>query len=100
MKLNGLFEFSLRKTVRKMYKAGVYALVLLILVFSGILSYAKLILVLFAYIVPQDILLRSTCEELLIGWMRWVDSFLWILMLWFCFWLSFGFTWWWISSWL
>eukprot|EP00592_Proboscia_alata_P024895 CAMPEP_0194446234 /NCGR_PEP_ID=MMETSP0176-20130528/128317_1 /TAXON_ID=216777 /ORGANISM="Proboscia alata, Strain PI-D3" /LENGTH=1187 /DNA_ID=CAMNT_0039272911 /DNA_START=74 /DNA_END=3638 /DNA_ORIENTATION=- len=70
MKLNGLFEFSLGKTVREMYEAGVYALMLLILVFTGIWPYVKLVLMLFAYIVPQDILPQSTREELFV----WLDA--------------------------
>lgn len=48
-----LFSFTLANSVRDMWEAKVYALSLLIAVFSGMWPYLKLLLMLFCWIVPE-----------------------------------------------
>jgi hypothetical protein len=50
IQLPGLFEFSLGNTVTELYKAGIYPLLFLVVVFSGIWPYAKLLWMLYAWI--------------------------------------------------
>ena len=50
--LPGLFEFSLVNTVTEFYHAGIYPLLFLVVGFSGIWPYLKLILLLRAWIQP------------------------------------------------
>ncbi|GBG25388.1 Hypothetical Protein FCC1311_016062 [Hondaea fermentalgiana] len=47
-----VFAFSLANTVTEMYQAGVYILALLVLVWSGIWPYLKLVLLLVCWITP------------------------------------------------
>jgi hypothetical protein len=48
----GLFEFSLANTVIELYQAGIYPLLFLVVVFSGIWPYAKLLWMLYAWVTP------------------------------------------------
>jgi len=48
-----LFTFSLGKTVSEMYMAGIYPLLILIICFSGIWPYAKLLLMLHSWMRPS-----------------------------------------------
>jgi hypothetical protein len=52
IKLPALFAFSLGNTVREMYSAGIYPLLFLVVIFSGIWPYAKLLLMLYAWVMP------------------------------------------------
>lgn len=78
--------FSLGKTVTDMYHAQVYTLMTLVLVFSGIWPYVKLLLMLVSWISPVSIMSFETKEWLLIlldalGKYSLVDSFVLVLML-------------------
>eukprot|EP00536_Pseudo-nitzschia_multiseries_P008117 jgi/Psemu1/325071/estExt_fgenesh1_pg.C_2000022 len=48
----GLFEFSLTKTSKELYLAGIYPLLILVVCFSGIWPYAKLWLMLHSWMTP------------------------------------------------
>jgi hypothetical protein len=50
--LPSLFAFSLGNTVREMCRAGIYALMFLVVVFSGVWPYIKLVLMLFGWFAP------------------------------------------------
>lgn len=52
--LPGLFEFSLMNTITELYKAGIYPLLFLVVVFSGIWPYAKLLFMLHTWLKPYD----------------------------------------------
>jgi len=78
--------FSLGKTVREMYHAQVYSLMMLVLVFSGIWPYIKLILMGVAWFIPLSHCSLERREQLLIwldalGKYSLVDSFVLVLML-------------------
>ena len=47
--ISGLFQFSLGNTISELYGAGIYPLLFLVLVFSGIWPYAKLIWMLYIW---------------------------------------------------
>eukprot|EP00980_Cylindrotheca_fusiformis_P003483 scaffold781_cov132-Cylindrotheca_fusiformis.AAC.2 len=64
IRLPGLFEFSLVNTITEFYRAGIYPLLFLVLVFSGIWPYAKLLFMLRAWLKPHP---RSTREERLLN---------------------------------
>mmetsp|Transcript_18565 Transcript_18565/g.39041 ORF Transcript_18565/g.39041 Transcript_18565/m.39041 type:complete len:616 (-) Transcript_18565:672-2519(-) len=49
----GLFQFSLLKTAAELYGAGIYPLLVLIVCFSGIWPYAKLLLMLHSWMTPS-----------------------------------------------
>jgi hypothetical protein len=51
--LPGLFQFSLANTITEFYRAGIYPLLFLVVVFSGIWPYAKLLLMLSAWLKPH-----------------------------------------------
>ena len=79
-------DFSLGKTVGQMYDARVYSLMMLVLVFSGIWPYVKLIMMLVSWISPVSIISFEHRERLLIwldalGKYSLVDSFVLVLML-------------------
>lgn len=81
-----VFTFSLGKTVCEMYQARVYTLMVLVLVFSGIWPYVKLILMIFAWMTNEGWLSFERRERLLIwldafGKYSLVDSFVLVLML-------------------
>ncbi len=81
-----VFTFSLGKTVGEMYQAGVYTLMTLVLVFSGIWPYIKLLVMLIAWISNERWLSLARKEKLLIwldafGKYSLVDSFVLVLML-------------------
>ncbi|KAL7566843.1 hypothetical protein ACA910_021342 [Epithemia clementina (nom. ined.)] len=48
-KLPSLFEFTLVQTAREMWNAGIYPVFFLVVVFSGIWPYAKLVIMLFCW---------------------------------------------------
>lgn len=86
MSLPSLFAFSLGNTVREMYKAGIYALMFLVVVFSGIWPYIKLVLMLFGWFSPTrvlDIRRRGLMLFLLdsLGKFSLVDTFVLVLMM-------------------
>jgi len=81
-----IFTFSLGKTVSEMYHAKVYTLMMLVLVFSGIWPYVKMLLLLLSFVVPQVYLSLQKREKMLIwldalGKYSLVDSFVLVLML-------------------
>ena len=81
-----LFTFSLGKTVREMYEAKVYTLMTLVLLFSGIWPYVKLVLMIFSWVLPKEFLSLNKRENLLmlldaLGKYSLVDSFVLVLML-------------------
>jgi uncharacterized paraquat-inducible protein A len=81
-----VFTFSLGKTVSEMYQARVYTLMALVLIFSGIWPYVKLLLMLFAWSSNERWLIFERRERLLIwldafGKYSLVDSFVLVLML-------------------
>jgi len=85
-KLPSLFDFSLANSVIDMWEAKVYALALLIAVFSGAWPYTKLILLLFCWVVPLKILSRRKREWLLmaidaLGKWSLIDAFVLTLMM-------------------
>lgn len=49
----GIFQFSLSNTVSEMYMAGIYPLLILVLCFSGIWPYVKLLLMLYSWMIPS-----------------------------------------------
>jgi len=82
----GIFTFSLGKTVNEMYNARVYTLMILVLGFSGIWPYVKMVLLLLSFITPERYLALQKRESLLIwldalGKYSLVDSFVLVLML-------------------
>ena len=84
--LPNIFTFSLGKTVSEMYQAKVYTLMTLVLVFSGIWPYVKLLVMLSAWISSEKLLGFERRETLLIwldafGKYSLVDSFVLVLML-------------------
>jgi hypothetical protein len=54
IELPELFQFSLASTIHEFYKAGIYPLLALVVVFSGIWPYAKLLWMLHAWFQPQQ----------------------------------------------
>jgi hypothetical protein len=84
--LPSLFAFSLGNTVREMYKAGIYALMFLVVIFSGVWPYVKLVLMLFGWFAPTrvlDIWQRGRMLFLLdsLGKFSLVDTFVLVLMM-------------------
>ena len=80
------FTFSLGKTVSEMYQAKVYTLMTLVLVFSGIWPYVKLLLMLTAWFSNEKWVSFQRREKLLMwldafGKYSLVDSFVLVLML-------------------
>ena len=65
-----VFCFSLGKTVKEMYHAGVYTLMILVLLFSGIWPYIKLLSMLFSWVAPQSVFAIRKRGKVLI----WLDS--------------------------
>ena len=61
-----LFEFSLGNTVTEMYKAGVYILALLVLCWSGIWPYLKLVLLLVIWFASPKLLSIKTRGRMLV----------------------------------
>ena len=81
-----IFTFSLGKTVREMYEAKVYTLMTLVLLFSGIWPYVKLLLMMISWVLPKQLLSLNRRESLLmwldaLGKYSLVDSFVLVLML-------------------
>lgn len=86
LSIPSVFTFSLGKTVSEMYQAKVYTLMSLVLIFSGIWPYVKLLLMLFTWITNEKWLSHERRERLLIwldafGKYSLVDSFVLVLML-------------------
>jgi hypothetical protein len=54
IKLPALFGFSLLHTIKQLYNAGIYPLLALVVVFSGIWPYTKLFFMLHAWVTPAD----------------------------------------------
>jgi len=86
LSIPSIFTFSLGKTVSEMYHAKVYTLMMLVLVFSGIWPYVKMLLLLLSFVAPQLYLPLQKRERVLIwldalGKYSLVDSFVLVLML-------------------
>jgi hypothetical protein len=84
--LPAVTSFSLGKTVRDMFLANVYVLMSLVLLFSGIWPYVKLLLLLFSFTIPKSRFSVRRRETLLtwldaMGKYSLVDSFVLVLML-------------------
>ena len=82
----GVTSFSLGKTIRDMFHANVYILMSLVLIFSGIWPYVKLLLMFLSFTIPQSCFSVRRRESLLIwldalGKYSLVDSFVLVLML-------------------
>jgi len=80
-----VFNFSLVNTVTEMHKAGVYILALLVLVWSGIWPYLKLVLLLFCWVAPTRLLSVNTRGRMLVvfdalGKWCMIDIFLMVMM--------------------
>eukprot|EP01137_Pigoraptor_chileana_P010360 Opistho-2@59848 len=85
-KLPSLFDFSLGNSVRDMWVAEVYALSLLIAVFSGAWPYLKLMMLLLTWTLPVNILSRRRREQMLmaldvLGKWSLIDAFVLTLMM-------------------
>eukprot|EP01119_Soliformovum_irregulare_P012739 TRINITY_DN3330_c0_g1_i1.p1 TRINITY_DN3330_c0_g1~~TRINITY_DN3330_c0_g1_i1.p1 ORF type:complete len:1040 (-),score=250.66 TRINITY_DN3330_c0_g1_i1:70-3189(-) len=81
-----LFDFSLGDSVRQMWDAKVYALAILIGVFSGAWPYIKLLMMLLSWILPTKLISTKRRETLLmildaLGKWSLVDSFVMVLMM-------------------
>jgi len=81
-----LFAFSLGHTIEEMYSAGIWTLLLVVVVFSGIWPYLKLALMLVAWVAPPDFLSKSQRGDLLfsldaLGKFSLVDTFVLVLMM-------------------
>jgi hypothetical protein len=63
--LPGVYSFGLIDTAKNMLSAGIYPLFLLVVVFSGIWPYAKLLLMFSAWVAPPDVLSVKRREKLL-----------------------------------
>ena len=61
-----LFDFGLYNTAKDMLEARIYSLFLLVVGFSGIWPYAKLILMLVAWVTPESILSKDTRGTMLL----------------------------------
>lgn len=86
LKIPTITTFSLGKTVKEMYQASVYTLMLLVLVFSGIWPYVKLLMMMVAWTCPVTIISFDRREQILVwldalGKYSLVDSFVLVLML-------------------
>ena len=84
--LPSLFAFSLGNTVREFYHAGIWALLFLVLVFSGMWPNIKLKLMLFAWAAPERAMATERRERLLLsldalGKFSLVDTYVLVLML-------------------
>lgn len=84
--LPAMFTFSLLNTARDMWQAGIYPLFFLVLIMSGIWPYAKLLLMLVAWISPTTLLKPRTRERLLLaldalGKFALIDFLLFVLMM-------------------
>ncbi len=66
-RLPSLFDFTLAHSVTEMWKAEVYMLAVLILVFSGLWPYAKLVLVLGCWIAPRHLLPHRRREQMMMA---------------------------------
>ena len=81
-----LFNFGLINSIKEMCKAEVYFLALIVLLFSGIWPYLKLILMLISFVLPASILNKRKRENILMsldatGKWSILDSYVMILML-------------------
>jgi hypothetical protein len=81
-----LFSFSLFNTAKEMLQARIYPLFLLVLVFSGIWPYVKLLLLLFSWVAPKNALSVRRRGKLLLaldalGKFSLVDTYVMVLML-------------------
>lgn len=82
--LPSLFAFSLGNTAREMYYAGIYSLLFLVVGFSGIWPYAKLLLMLFGWCSNLLSLEQRGCMLFLLdalGKFSLVDTFVLVLMM-------------------
>lgn len=86
VKLPPLFAFSLGNTITQMYQAGIYPLLFLVLVFSGIWPYFKLLLMLLAWLIPIQASKSFQRKQLLLaldalGKFSLVDTYVLVLMM-------------------
>ena len=86
IQIPSLFDFGLINSIREMYKAKVYFLAFIVLVFSGIWPYLKLILMLISFALPASLLSKRKRENILMaldatGKWSILDSYVLILML-------------------
>jgi hypothetical protein len=84
--LPSLFAFSLGHTIEEMYNARIWALFLLVVVFSGIWPYLKLLLLLYAWVAPPTLVSQKRRGELLfsldaLGKFSLVDTFVLVVMI-------------------
>ena len=81
-----LSTFSLGETVRQLYQARAYALMLLVVIFSIVWPYVKLLLMLYSWVIPVSYLSLERRESLFtwmdaMGKYSLVDAFVLILVL-------------------
>ena len=86
MTLPSLFSFSLANTIVEMYHARIYTLLGIVVVFSGVWPYAKLLLIGLAWIAPKSILDSRQRERVLetldaLSKFSLVDTFVLVLMM-------------------
>jgi Paraquat-inducible protein A len=65
IRLPSLFSFSLGNTIREMYQAGIYVLLSIVVIFSGIWPYVKLLMMLLAWIAPESMFSAKNRGKLL-----------------------------------
>ncbi|KAK8895817.1 hypothetical protein M9Y10_013702 [Tritrichomonas musculus] len=80
-----MFDFSLINSIRDMWKAGTYALSILVAIMSCIWPYTKLILMLIVWMIPSTILRKKHRDRILrildeLGKWSLLDSYFMILM--------------------
>jgi len=63
---DAIYEFSLVSILHDMWSAGTYELLILIFTMSILVPYIKLLLMMFAWLTPQNILSVNTREKLLV----------------------------------
>jgi hypothetical protein len=86
VKLPSLFAFSLGNTIRQMYQARIYPLLFLVLVFSGVWPYLKLVLLLLGWMVSIPKRVTFQRKQLLLaldalGKFSLVDTYVLVLMM-------------------
>jgi len=86
LKSHTLFNFTLISSIRDMWHAGVYALALLIAVFSGIWPYVKLVAMMLCWMMPHIILSIRGREKVLMfldamGKWSLIDAFILVFMM-------------------
>jgi hypothetical protein len=86
IRLPSLFSFSLGNTISEMYQAGIYVLLSIVVIFSGIWPYVKLLMMLWAWITPESMFSAKNRGKLLfsldaLSKFSLVDTFVLVIMM-------------------